>query len=103
MISCKDPEFTTVFPRPADTTGDRLRHVLALYVDSPDELEMVVGTVDAYEQGCTTALTLGDLRAINATLEATAADLRSATQADGPDPLLMDALTDAVAEWKQKS
>lgn len=62
MISCKDPKFAEVFPRPVDSVPARLAHVLALYADSPDELEMVIGTVNAYEQGCVTALTLGDLR-----------------------------------------
>lgn len=76
MISCKDPKFAEVFPRPTDNVASRLRHVLDLYAASPDDMVVVTGTLNAYGPGITTGLTLGDLRKINDTLTSTAFELR---------------------------
>jgi hypothetical protein len=55
-------------PRPDGTAVGNLRHVLKLYENAPDDRQVLHGTRGVY--GYATELTLGDLRALLALVDA---------------------------------
>ncbi len=59
--------FIDAHPQPT-TPEEALAHVIAVYADEDDARVMVQATHNVYDDGVTTGLTMGDLRALAARL-----------------------------------
>lgn len=55
---------TDLWPEPPTTMLDRLKHVLDIWANYPDDHIIVLGTAETYGPGVWTGLTMGDLRTL---------------------------------------
>ncbi len=57
-------EFTEQHPQPGDDPIEHLRHVVAVYHDTPADDYVLIASSNIYGDGVRTGLTHGDLRAL---------------------------------------
>ena len=55
-------KITDIWPRPPTNLADRLKHVLDIWDDHPDDFIILIATSEVYGRHIRTGITLGDLR-----------------------------------------
>lgn len=55
-------KITDIWPRPPTNLADRLKHVLDIWDDHPDDFIILIATSEVYGRHVRTGVTLGDLR-----------------------------------------